>query len=322
MAVVVDTSFSTSNTHSVYLVGLDGHKVASVQAANAPNITSWPAASPINSLWSTYATTSNTRAYYLDGGTSVRYLAPDGSTGKVAEIPADASTRSFFAVSPDDRRIAVSVLDYSSPPIVHMRFYVQDLTGGPQEPVRIATNLFFWPIGWHGGQVVVQVGQPIPQTLYGAYPDGAIDILLIDPLTGSSVSVAGTTCLPQPSLATPAGIACSADGGATFRVIGWDGKNASFSGPLGGGGVSLSTDGSRVATTDAKGTVIIESRAGSSPTPTPAVGYPGESGWIDSSHFLYRLAGSAQEAIYDTTRNSIAPLAVEGHVVARLPGGL
>jgi hypothetical protein len=169
VAVVVDMTSST--THTVYLIGIDGRPVASVEAANAIPITSWPAASPIANLWASYATTSNDRAYYLDAGNSVRYLAPDGTTGFVARIDGNSSSRSFFAVSPDDRWIAVSTLDYSSPPTVHMRFYVQDLTGGPQQSIHVASNVFFWPIGWHGGSVVVQVGQPIPQTMYGAYPD-------------------------------------------------------------------------------------------------------------------------------------------------------
>jgi hypothetical protein len=146
--------------------------------------------------------------------------------------------------------------------------------------------------------------------------------MLIDPVSENSVTVGGPTCLPPPSLATPAGIVCVDPSGATFKVLGWDGKETTFSGPVGAGGVSLSTDGRRVATTDATGIIIREPDRSSTRLQTPGLGYPGEAGWIDQSHFVYRITGTNREAIYDITRQVAAPLAVGGELVARLPGGL
>ncbi|HEV3096905.1 MAG TPA: hypothetical protein VG104_07140, partial [Candidatus Dormibacteraeota bacterium] len=59
---------------------------------------------------------SNTRVYYPDGPTAVRYLARDGSTGLATSLPKpSAKTRAVFSVSPDDQRIAIAVFDWSNP---------------------------------------------------------------------------------------------------------------------------------------------------------------------------------------------------------------
>lgn len=46
-------------------------------------------------------------------------------------------------------------------------------------------------------------------------------------------------------------------------------------------------------------TLIGSPTAGSQHLKTTAAGYPGAAGWIDYSHFVYRMETSAQEAIYD-----------------------
>lgn len=320
IAVMVDTTSSTDHNHTVYLVGFDGKPIASARAANQTPITSWPAASPIASLWSSYAMASDRRVYYLDGDGTVRFLDTEGTTGPVAQVEGGPTSRSFFAVSPDDQYIAVSTLDYSTPPAVRMRFYVQKLTGGPQQPIQHPENVYFWPIGWHNGRVVVQLGQPFPQTLYGAYPDGATSLWLIDPASGNATTIGTEGCLPQPSLATPAGIVC-ADTAGNFTVVSWDRNAALFSGHMGTGGASLSTDGRSVATSDAKGLVII-TPDGTSRAQVPDLGYPGEAGWLDATHFVFRVAGSTKFAIYDVTAGTETPISVDGTLVGRLPGGL
>ena len=68
--------------------------------------------------------------YFPDGLTTLRFLAADGSTGIATSLPNLAGrARSIFAVSPDDKRIAVSVFDWSTRPM-KMRIYVEDLAGG------------------------------------------------------------------------------------------------------------------------------------------------------------------------------------------------
>lgn len=323
MAVLVDNTWNPANTYAVYLIGLDGRIVASTTATKPTSISTWPAASPIASLWSTYATTSNTGVYFRSGDTEVKLLTPNGNIRTVAHLEGGPSSRSFFAVSADDKQIAVSVLDYSSPPTVRMRFYTQDLSGGPQQAVyRPSANTFFWPIGWHDRRIVAQVGAPIPGTLYGAYPEAATNLLLIDPATSTAVTIGGPDCRPQPSLATPAGIVCADSTGANFKVVGWDGRETSFSGHVGTGGLSLSTDGRSVATSDQNGILIYSSIGSSVRAQTPNIGFPGESGWIDSTHFFYRVADTTRQAIYDVNARSTTVLNLDGHLVARLPGGL
>lgn len=77
---------------------------------------------------------SNSRVYYLDGNADVRSLGPDGSTALATHLPGSASVSVGFAISPDDRRIAVSVIEYtdSFQAPVKLRMYVEDLVGGRQ----------------------------------------------------------------------------------------------------------------------------------------------------------------------------------------------
>ncbi len=323
LAVVVDPTPNASNVHSVYLVGVDGHVVAHATAANRTTVTTWLAASPILNLWAAYATASGTRAYYLDGDHSVRYLDRAGHTGEVAQVPGGAHSRSFFAVSPNDGQIAVVVFDYSAPPTVQKEFYVQDLTTGVKSPIATAPNSYFWPVGWHSGNVVVQAGDPIPQTRYAAYSDGATDIALIERTSGSSLATLGRPgCAPVSSLATPVGVVCADSSTGSFNVIGWDGNATSFTGPLGTGGASLSTDGRWVASSGKTMTLTSAPAAGSQHVDTGVAGYPGEAGWIDSSHVVYRIGGSSREAIYDITSKTSATFPFDGILVARIPGGL
>src|SRR5260370_33434703 len=61
--------------------------------------------------------TSATTVYFLDGDADVRFLHPDGSTGLATHITLDSKQAAAFAVSPDDPRIAVSVLAYTRYPV-------------------------------------------------------------------------------------------------------------------------------------------------------------------------------------------------------------
>ena len=305
------------------LISADGHLVAHATAANRSTITSWSSASPILSLWAQYATASNTRAYYLDGDNSVRYLDAGGRTGQAATVPGGTHSRSFFAVSPDDGQLAVMVFDYSTPPTVTMQFYVQNLTTGLRCTIATAPNFYFWPIGWRNGFVIVQAGDPIPQSTYAAYAESVTNMQVIDlNLARSFVTLGGAGCTPSSSLATAAGVVCGDPSSGTFKVLNWLGRSTSFSGPIGTDGASLSTDGSWVATSGATMILISSPSTGSQRVDTGVAGYPGEAGWIDATHFMYRVAGGSTEAIYDVTTKSSASLPFTGILVARIPGDL
>jgi hypothetical protein len=105
---------------------------------------------------------SNQRVYFRDGPTKIRYLAPDGSTGDVTTVPGGAAAVSYFSVSPDDQRIAVTVRDLSSSGDINLRLYVEDLAGGGNHAdifMRTTPNreggTVFWPIGWHQNSLVL-----------------------------------------------------------------------------------------------------------------------------------------------------------------------
>jgi hypothetical protein len=72
---------------------------------------------------------SDTSVYFPDGDGELRALRPDGSTLIVHKLPnVRGHARAFFAVSPDDRRIAISVFDWSVTPM-NLRIYVEDSDG-------------------------------------------------------------------------------------------------------------------------------------------------------------------------------------------------
>ena len=92
---------------SVSLVASDGTVVATAAVDLAPfrmhALMSWTSA-------------SRTRLYYLNAGSEVRFLAPDGTSGSVTRIALGASEQAGFAVSPDDARIAVAIFSYTFAP--------------------------------------------------------------------------------------------------------------------------------------------------------------------------------------------------------------
>src|SRR5260370_15119490 len=57
---------------------------------------------------------SDTRVYFPDWPTAVRYLGRDGSTGLATSLPNPTpTTPAGFSISPDDRRIPIAVFDWS-----------------------------------------------------------------------------------------------------------------------------------------------------------------------------------------------------------------
>src|SRR5439155_22935480 len=89
---------------------------AGVSCANAPGA---PVPEPVS--------TSNSRAYFMDAPGLVRFIAPNGDAGSATTVPAGTASRpSIFAVSPDDQRVAVVVVDYNASG-ARTKLYVEDL---------------------------------------------------------------------------------------------------------------------------------------------------------------------------------------------------
>ncbi len=124
------------------------------------------------------ASVSDDYVYYVDGGATVRVLNALGQTRPVATIPSGAATVSAFSISPDDRRMAVTELDYTAArgPIyaggperdmaglpVRERLYVQDLASGRRHELYTTTlttalSDAVWPVAWTSSALVLAAG--------------------------------------------------------------------------------------------------------------------------------------------------------------------
>jgi hypothetical protein len=70
---------------------------------------------------------SSDQVYFRDGDTKIRMVVPPSSAVDVTTVPGNATTVSFFSVSPDDQRIAVLVEDLSGATRISLRLYVENL---------------------------------------------------------------------------------------------------------------------------------------------------------------------------------------------------
>ncbi len=227
-----------STGYDLALVAADGTVAAKVHAAARSFIHSpgnGPGGAAAYDLPEVSA--SSTRVYYLDGDRDVRYLGPNGSGGLATRLPGTNTAHAAFAVTPDDRHIAVSVLDYaSSPPTV--RLYVEDLAGGNHVELFSSRSSYVWPVGWHQGKLVLAATSFPPFTQQGitGNPYSAPEYHVVDPADATRLATLGrdfgTGCQPFGPL-TAAGTACyhrsAASGGAGyFSTLDWNGKLGSL----------------------------------------------------------------------------------------------
>jgi hypothetical protein len=258
--------------------------------------------------------TSTGRLYYLDGDTDVRYLAPDGSAGLATKLPGNSQAVAMFAVSPDDRRIAVSVFDYRSKPVA-TRLYVEDLAGGSNRIYlpALGAGLYRWPVGWHAGHLIMGLySNPIPFLDAAPLPEQIESLQVLDPTSGRILAVLGDpSCAPVPSLPTQAGVACAskaADLGV--GIIDWSGIVTIFS-RAGYSDLSISPDGRYILAEAPAGggmTLISSPATGSVIRDLGEGGYPYGGGWLDSSHVVVYRPGSSDLAVVDIQDESMTPL--------------
>jgi hypothetical protein len=171
-----------------------------------------------------WTSASRTRLYYLNAGSEVRYLAPDGTTGIATHIALGASEQAGFAVSPDDASIAVAVFSYtlaSGPPASAtyngMRLYVEDLHGGGHHvDIFSSITVAEFPIGWTGGRLILAVSEPGCCKGQPGNPYDASSYHVVDPATGTRLATLcnntqgpegpiepiGATCFPFPYVET------------------------------------------------------------------------------------------------------------------------
>ena len=323
LAVTFGLSSVDREYYFVDLVDLSGHVVASAKARMRSQVTGmcgndfqvYPAMPLIS--------TSAGRAYYLDGDTDVRFLAPDGSTGLATRVSGSSQSVAMFAVSPDDRKIAVSVFDYRSHP-VGASLYVQDLAGVGNHVYLPSSGLAYrWPAGWHGGDLLVgSDGTPDPGFgFYAPLPYRITQFQLLDPATGGVVATLGDSgCRPQSSLPSAGGVACETPR-LGVGAIDWSGKTTIYAtGDAFTGGASLSPDGTKLAASGSGAILhLISSPATGSKESDIGGGYPGDGGWLDANHVVVR--GGPSQFVIDLQAGRNFGLPSQTVLAARLPGG-
>ncbi len=141
-------------------------------------------------------------------------------------------------MTPDDRRIAVSLLDYTASPPT-LRLYVEDLGDGNHAEIFSSRSAFVWPVGWHAGKLVLAAvgGPPFSPQGITWNPYSAPEYHVVDPSDATRLATIGsgafqTGCQPS-GLLTAAGTACyhgtvAAGGGGYFSTLDWNGKFGSL----------------------------------------------------------------------------------------------
>lgn len=312
-------NFQTAGSYTVSLVATDGKVAASASASAPPMVT---CANVEAGLVPAPISTSDSRVYFLDSSGVVRFLTPGGANGQATTVPVSTSSRrSVFAVSPDDSRIAVAVIDFSSGGAT-TRLYVDALTAGGGHTLIFSQSgsYVLWPMGWHAGDLVLG---KVPSCTQGGGPTccGPQELHVVDPASAARIAtLGGPSCIPV-GAPTPAGDVCETTAFTATNVLNWNGTTRrafAISGPTleyiapdTNGGIEGLT---QVASFDGSDTKIVDGGQ-------TLAGFT-VCGWIDESHIL--AAGDAQQQarIGDVATGAQTPVAALGNCAGRIPGGL
>jgi hypothetical protein len=186
-AAVVLTDWTHAPGYTVNLVAANGCVIAS-ETARAWSGYSATAGQPV----SLPTSESATRVYFLDGDSTLRFLGLDGSTGVAAQLPGSSGSKVAFSVSPDNTRLAFSVMSWGSDERHFTdQSYVEDLgTGADRTELFTLTggNVAEEPIGWINGDIVF--GLLLSANEYGAGPTPPIfdAYHVVNPLTGKRLA--------------------------------------------------------------------------------------------------------------------------------------
>ena len=332
LAVLVDLFPQVpANSYNVALVAADGRVAVTANAHKRSLIA--------EALELPYVSASNSRVYYLDGDKDIRYLKADGSSGLVTSVPGSPSVHAAFAVTPDDARIAVGLLDYSVNP-VQLSVYVEDVGGAHHAVIFTSTNHYVWPVAWHAGRLVVAYlgpqGVPFTSTLtytgrdktnypYGPNAYGGINFHVINPVTAQrEVIISGGGAS---GLLTKAGTAVVQGDGVDWsgQPIFWNSPNDYGSFSASG---SLSPDGKLIAACcpqpGEKGQLVIWYQNGATKFLNVTVTSIDWVGWFDSTHLVtgFYQRSDGTPSIVDIDSGQVTPVNAHGIVAAMLPGGL
>ena len=329
------------NSYNLSLVSTDGIVAASARAARRTVITVPSPNGPETAIDLPYVGATRTRVYYLDGDATVRWLDSGGNSQTVAAtIPGTATAHASFAVSPDDSRIAVSVIDYASQQ-PSVRLLVGPL-GGKLTQIFFSTSDFVWPIGWHAGDLVLatQNRAPFAQSEVLFNPYAARSFHLADPANANRLGTIGNPevfdgCWPTGVL-TVAGTACyisTAFGGQSggYAILNWLGNR--YLQPVAASWNATASVAPAPAATSVivcceqnrdYGRFLLSGEGG--PSVTPLTGTRSEwACWIDQNHVLSGTADPAalgQSAMMDLNSRHVVPVGGRGFCAGVLPTDL
>jgi hypothetical protein len=154
-AVVVGNQTRVGSSYDVMLIDTAGQIVARVTAK-------LPLLKPNQDINLPLVSASNDMVYYLDGDTEIHSLSPSGTVALAKTIAQGAGSILAFSVSPDDRRIAVSLINEAADSTKDSSHgWVEDLTASTNHLDlfdNTGTSSFRWPVGWAGTQIVDGAG--------------------------------------------------------------------------------------------------------------------------------------------------------------------
>ena len=286
----------------VGLAGSDGVLVASATHVPAPfsahQLMSWTSA-------------SRSRLYYLNKGSEVRFLQPDGSSGTATNIVLQGQQQAGIAVSPDDIRIAVSILTYG-PPVTGsvslaykgMRLYVEDLNGGGHHvEIFSSSTVAEFPIAWTAGRLLLAVTRPLCCDGDTLNPYAATSYHVVDPGTGQRlVALCAKDSVGPVGPIEPVGTVCWPSAGSSPQFTTWDGGSfppptaPEFNPPYG----AAMTPDSRCWSVG--GIDEIRINCGPSEHVVPGKGYV--LGWLDNQRLVWRPEADGDLSILDRSQES------------------
>ena len=274
-----------------------------------------------------YVSTSLTTLYMLDGDSTVVALhLGDGNQTTATHLAVGSNMEAAFAVSPDDKQIAVSVLDFSRTP-VHVTIYTESLSGTNHRVIFESDSDYVWPVAWHAGLLVLAHAYgPYEEDIAKAAPGrdnpySAVSYHIVDPMTANRIYLLGACTVSGPL--SPAGSGCIQGG-----TIDWHGNVSPPWSTRDWGSVSsaasLSPDGRWVAATapDSPDRMAIWTPDGRIITWVSGAGIRDWVGWLDNQHILtgsYLNAGfqpTVANAIKDETDRTVI---ASGFYAAKLP---
>src|SRR5713226_10159959 len=199
------------------VVGVDGRVWASIKLDKRTPISNQAG----HAIELPYVSASSTALYMLAGDWTVWSLRlPDGQQATATHLQVGANMEAAFAVSPDDSKIAVSVLDFSRTP-VHVTLYTESLAGANHQVIFESDSNYVWPVAWHAGLLVLAHAYgPFEEDVAKAAPGldnpySAISYHIVDPVTASRVVVMGSCTVSGPL--SPAGSGCIQGGTIDWR---------------------------------------------------------------------------------------------------------